>query len=1013
MMKKALKDSSGKNEMGKMKVIGNVYKTKREVSLAEAVKRTLSLPLRSSNIDVIYIQTGLKENHTRMLKEQSVIDMMDPDDTNVYKTNLLEKYANRPDSLETMCYADFATSYLPDGMIETQVESEDITNYTTAVNATEDVESASKSISLKNKMGKMKLRSRPCVMRYHKISKSLDPEQYYLILLQLYYPWRSEDQIKGTFSTFSEQYQDIADSIELKDNIQKHNRDFEQYDIDPEDIHHFSESESESESDIDNDYRMLNPALIDQDIDESSIEGNIAIPGVPSTAVHNPAISDEMFYEMCSNLNSKQQELFNFVARHAIETKLSNNDHTTKPDPYYIFLSGGAGVGKSYLIKVLTEYLKKILKYQGQNCDKEPSVIVTASTGKAASNVDGVTIHSALSLPQRGEGRPAFNLNLGSEKLHTFRHKYRFLKVLLLDEVSMIGETTYNDIDLRMQKIMCNSKPFGGVSVIFIGDLMQLPPVGQACIFSDTNYQWNNLFKLHELVEIVRQNSDPEFAALLNRLRETDNPDNISHDDIEEIRALENTDTSNWPDRYIKLYMYNHLTEKCNNIALEQLLRNDITAELYRIRARDSSKDTKTGSCKVTVSDSENISKTANLPTILQICIGARVLLTHNIDTEDRLINGSLGTIKLIYRVMNNRPTGIIYVKFDDERAGNRKKLDRFRTIKGLVPIYPITKEFPYRHKNSTIQIERKQFPIVMAESITVHKAQGSGFDYMLADLDRSCRNDPKRKAPICQGMMYTLLSHAKCRSHFKLLNFKGKEQIKVNKDALNEIRRMRKESVFMCPHPITKFNSYSICLLNIRSWNLHIEQFFSDTTLVANSSVLLFTETKTQNRSVKKISDFSDSWKVEHDDSTHGLAICYDTTKVKNVEKRTSWRHITMLSLLMTINEERVLLVLVYRPPDPSTRNVFAQTLKMELSFLQGNISETNYRTLVVGDFNMPGSYDVLNEALPPKTYHQRSQFSTHTRGGILDLVFDNCLSDPVEWMPSPYSDHFILIFD
>ena len=119
------------------------------------------------------------------------------------------------------------------------------------------------------------------------------------------------------------------------------------------------------------------------------------------------------------------------------------------------------------------------------------------------------------------------------------------------------------------------------------------------------------------------------------------------------------------------------------------------------------------------------------------------------------------------------------------------------------------------------------------------------------------------------------------------------------------------------------------------------------------------------------------------------------------------------MLSLLMTINEERVLLVLVYRPPDPSTRNVFAQTLRMELSFLQGNISETNYRTLVIGDFNMPGSYDVLNEALPPKTYHQRSQFSTHTRGGILDLVFDNRLSDPVEWMPSPYSDHFILIFN
>ena len=186
------------------------------------------------------------------------------------------------------------------------------------------------------------------------------------------------------------------------------------------------------------------------------------------------------------------------------------------------------------------------------------------------------------------------------------------------------------------------------------------------------------------------------------------------------------------------------------NITYIELLRDDITAELYQIRAKDSSRDTKTGSCKVTVSDSENISKTANLPTILQICIGARVLLTHNVDTEDKLINGSLGTVKIIDRVMNNRPTGTIFIKFDDERAGNRKKLNQFRAIRGLVPIYPITKEFPYRHNNSTIQIERKQFPIVMAESITVHKAQGSGFDYMLADLDRSCRNDPKRKAPIC-----------------------------------------------------------------------------------------------------------------------------------------------------------------------------------------------------------------------------------------------------------------------
>ena len=100
----------------------------------------------------------------------------------------------------------------------------------------------------------------------------------------------------------------------------------------------------------------------------------------------------------------------------------------------------------------MTEYLRRILKYPGQNCDKEPSVLVTASTGKAASNIDGITAHSAFSLPQRGEGRVC-NLNLGNEKLHKLRLKYRYLQVLLLDEVSMIGETTFNDLDMRLQKI--------------------------------------------------------------------------------------------------------------------------------------------------------------------------------------------------------------------------------------------------------------------------------------------------------------------------------------------------------------------------------------------------------------------------------------------------------------------------------------------------------------------------------------------------------------------------------
>ena len=75
----------------------HIFITKREISTHEGVKRVLSLPLRHSNIDVLYIPTGVKKNRTRMLKAQSILETMHPDDTDVYALSILDKYENRPD----------------------------------------------------------------------------------------------------------------------------------------------------------------------------------------------------------------------------------------------------------------------------------------------------------------------------------------------------------------------------------------------------------------------------------------------------------------------------------------------------------------------------------------------------------------------------------------------------------------------------------------------------------------------------------------------------------------------------------------------------------------------------------------------------------------------------------------------------------------------------------------------------------------------------------------------------
>ena len=117
-----------------------------------------------------------------------------------------------------------------------------------------------------------------------------------------------------------------------------------------------------------------------------------------------------------------------------------------------------------------------------------------------------------------------------------------------------------------------------------------------------------------------------------------------------------------------------------------------------------------------------------------------------------------------------------------------------------------------------------------------------------------------------------------------------------------------------------------------------------------------------------------------------------------------------------MEMENETVFLVLVYRPP--GLIGTFVYDLIQEISMLSMDLlSYGEYRTLIVGDFNLD---QMLNENVSEFeslcTYFncvQRSGYSTHILGGILDLVFDNKRSEPVEWMPSPFSDHFIILID
>ena len=221
------------------------------------------------------------------------------------------------------------------------------------------------------------------------------------------------------------------------------------------------------------------------------------------------------------------------------------------------------------------------------------------------------------------------------------------------------------------------------------------------------------------------------------------------------------------------------------------------------------------------IPDNIGLSQTANLPAKLKLCVAARVMLTDNISVSDRLINACIGTVKHLYR--RSKPLySTIYVKFDDAKAGNFMKDKRLRgELKKCVPITARAKRFPLKKEKSTAIAERKQFPLIIGQATTVHKSQGSTLAYVKSDLNRFTRKKTATgknyQQPTSQGQLHILLFHAKRCDKVLLLNFEP-EEVKVNESALDELVRMRNDSLFSWQHPLIKLNGVSMCLFNIRS---------------------------------------------------------------------------------------------------------------------------------------------------------------------------------------------------
>lgn len=385
-----------------------------------------------------------------------------------------------------------------------------------------------------------------------------------------------------------------------------------------------------------------------------------------------------------------------------------------------VFVTGHAGTGKSYILRKLKEKYKKKLT-------------ITSTTGIAAVNVKGQTLHSWA-----GVGLCRNTIQATVEKIKTRPSQYRQIKnckMLAIDEISMLNVETFEYVNEVLKLIRENNEPFGGIQVIFIGDFYQLPPVEKEndveknyCFETDL---WQDLnLKNVILTKNYRQNEEKFIKALsdmrVNRLTQEDiellSTRNISSDTSESniLHIFSTNEEAN---------NYNSLKFGSINKPVRQFLSKD---GVYR--GKDLVYEDFTEREAMIL---EIFNKSCRADNQISLKTGCKVMLLVNLDFDKGLINGSCGTVESFNE-------NSINITFDNGVNAN-------------IPLH----EFEYYYNDAVLAV-RLQYPLKLAYGITIHKSQGMTLDKLVVD----CRRIFER------GQVYVAMSRVKSLEGLYLKSF-------------------------------------------------------------------------------------------------------------------------------------------------------------------------------------------------------------------------------------------------
>ncbi len=471
LLRKVAKESSHDEVREQLRKLGSAFLNHREISAQEAAYRLLSLPLKQATLTITFINTTPKEKRVSMMKPLSVILEMASDDEDVFCLNMVDRYSARPQHLENLCLAEFVANYTNDRKDSGAEENAN-------PNILEDGHLPEK-ITLQKDMGTMHKRRHEAVIRFYKDKEH--GEVFYRNLLMLYYPWRNEDRdLRSDQLSFQESYNVVQDTANRKkytknaDAVDQAMQHFEQNGP-PEHVWDRIAPGVELEQANQADERLQEErAMHDEDLSanvdldpELSTQERSELHARYDSEVNKNTMTKDEYTKMMRSLNTKQKSFIMYHRKWCTDMVLALK--TGKPfEPYRVFLSGPGGVGKSHVIKLVhyeTAHLFRCLP--GLFEPDDLPVILTAFTGTAAFNIDGMTLHSAFSLPI---GKKQY-CPLNNEKLNTIRSRLGKLRLLIIDEVSMVRADTLYYIHRRLEDIMKTSQNdtcFGGIGILGI-----------------------------------------------------------------------------------------------------------------------------------------------------------------------------------------------------------------------------------------------------------------------------------------------------------------------------------------------------------------------------------------------------------------------------------------------------------------------------------------------------------------------------------------------------------------